>query len=139
MEENPGVVTSSSLRGEIAQSIMDSLRVLLRRTNSSEGQCGLGLVGRRGGQCPSIEQTGQSIWGQSQGESPGHMRTAMRISLLSDGKGVTFSAGGPGSTPGLGRSPGGGHGNPLQYSCLENSTDRGAWRATVHGVAKSQT
>ena len=44
-----------------------------------------------------------------------------------------------GSIPGLGRSPGGGHGNPLQYSCLENSMDRGAWRSTVHGVTKSQT
>ena len=40
---------------------------------------------------------------------------------------------------GLGRSPGEGHGNPLQYSCLENSKDRGAWWATVHGVTKSQT
>ena len=44
-----------------------------------------------------------------------------------------------GSIPVLGRSPGGGHGNPLQYSCLENLMDRGAWWATVHGVAKSQT
>ena len=44
-----------------------------------------------------------------------------------------------GSIPGLGRSSGGGHGNPLQYSCLENSMDRGAWRATVHGVAKNRT
>ena len=44
-----------------------------------------------------------------------------------------------GSIPGLGRSPGGGHGNPLQYSCLENSMDRGAWWATAHGVTKSQT
>ena len=44
-----------------------------------------------------------------------------------------------GSIPGLGRSPGGGHGNPLQYSCLENPVDRGAWQATVYGVAKSQT
>jgi len=44
-----------------------------------------------------------------------------------------------GSTPGLGRSPGGGHGNPLQYSCLENPTGRGAWWATVHRVTKSQT
>ena len=43
------------------------------------------------------------------------------------------------SIPGSGRSPGGGHGNPLQHSCLENPTDRGAWRATVHGVAQSQT
>ena len=39
----------------------------------------------------------------------------------------------------LGRSPGGGHGHPLQYSCLENPVDRGAWQAAVHGVAKSQT
>ena len=43
-----------------------------------------------------------------------------------------------GSIPASGRSPGGGHGNPLQYSCLENPVDRGAWRATVHMVAKSQ-
>ena len=42
------------------------------------------------------------------------------------------------STPGLGRSPGGGNGNPLQNSCLVNPMDRGAWRATVHGVAKSR-
>ena len=49
------------------------------------------------------------------------------------------SAGDPGSIPGLGRSPGEGNGNPLQYSCLENSMDGGAWWATVHGVAKSQT
>ena len=41
--------------------------------------------------------------------------------------------------PGLGRFPGGGHGNPLQYSCLENPMDRGAWRSTNHGVTKSQT
>ena len=41
------------------------------------------------------------------------------------------------SIPGLGRSPGGGHGNPLQDSCLGNPMDRGAWRATVHGVTKS--
>ena len=45
----------------------------------------------------------------------------------------------PGSIPGLRRSPGGGHGNPLQYSCLENPIDRGTWQATVHGVAKSWT
>ena len=44
-----------------------------------------------------------------------------------------------GSIPGLGRSPGEGNGNPLQYSCLENPMDRGAWWATVHGVAKNQT
>ena len=43
-----------------------------------------------------------------------------------------------GSILGSGTSPGGGHGNPLQYSCLENYTDREAWRATVHGVAKTR-
>ena len=44
-----------------------------------------------------------------------------------------------GSIPGSGRSPGGGHGHPLQYSCWENPVDRGAWWTMVHGVAKSQT
>ena len=44
-----------------------------------------------------------------------------------------------GSIPGSGRSPGVGNGNPLQYSCLENPMDRGAWRATVHGVTESGT
>ena len=49
------------------------------------------------------------------------------------------STGDAGLMPGSGRSPGGGHGNPLLYSCLENPMDRGVWRATVHGVAKTQT
>ena len=44
-----------------------------------------------------------------------------------------------GLIPGSGRSPGGGHGNPLQYSCLENPVDRGAWRAKVDRVIKGQT
>ena len=44
-----------------------------------------------------------------------------------------------GSIPVLGRSPGGGHGNSLQYSCLENPMDRGAWQTIVHGVAESDT
>ena len=44
-----------------------------------------------------------------------------------------------GSIPGSGRSPGGGHGNPPQYSCLENPMDRGAWQTTVHRVAESWT
>ena len=44
-----------------------------------------------------------------------------------------------GSIPGLGKSPGAGSGNPLQYSCLQNPMDREAWQATVHGAAKSQT
>ena len=44
-----------------------------------------------------------------------------------------------GSIPGLGRPPAGGNGNPVQYSCLENPIDRGAWRATVHGIAELDT
>ena len=58
------------------------------------------------------------------------------------GKELPANAGdtrGVGSIPGSGRSPRGGNGNPLQYSCLENPMNRGAWRATVHGVAKSRT
>ena len=49
------------------------------------------------------------------------------------------SAGDADSRPGFGRSPGGGHGNSLECSCLENPMDRGAWWATVHGVTQSQT
>ena len=57
----------------------------------------------------------------------------------SDGKESAWSAGDPGLILGSGRSLGGGHGHPLQYSCLENPMDRGAWWATLHGVAKSRT
>ena len=56
----------------------------------------------------------------------------------SDGKESACNAGDPGSIPGLGRSPGERNGNPLQYSCLENSMDGGAWQAIVHAVAKSR-
>ena len=57
----------------------------------------------------------------------------------SDGKASTCNAGDPGSIPELGRPPGEGNDNPLQYSCLENSMDGGAWWATIHGVTKSWT
>ena len=57
----------------------------------------------------------------------------------SDGKESDCNAGDLGLIPGLGRSPGGGNDNLLQYSCLENPMVRGAWQATVHGVTKSQT
>ena len=57
----------------------------------------------------------------------------------SDGKASACNAGDTGSIPGLGRSPGEGNGNPLQYACLENSMNRGAWWVIVHGVAKIQT
>ena len=57
----------------------------------------------------------------------------------SDSKASAYSVGDLGSIPGLGRSPGEGNGNPLQYSCLENPMDGGTWWATVQGVAKSRT
>ena len=57
----------------------------------------------------------------------------------SAGKESACNPGDPGSVPGLRRSPGEGIDNPLQYSGLENFMDRGAWQATVHGIAKSQT
>ena len=56
-----------------------------------------------------------------------------------DAKASDYNAGDPGSIPGAGRSPGEGTGNPLQYSCLENPMEGGAWWATVHAVAKSRT
>ena len=57
----------------------------------------------------------------------------------SEVKASASNEGDMGSNAGLGRSPGEGNGNPLQYSCLENPMDRGAWQATVHGVAESDT
>ena len=63
----------------------------------------------------------------------------MGFSGVSDYKESTCHAGDPGSVPGSGRSPGERNGNSIQYSCLENSMDRGAWQAIVYSVAKGQT
>ena len=57
----------------------------------------------------------------------------------SSGKAFAYNARDQGSIPGSRRSPGEGHGNPLQYSYLENPMDRGTWRSTVHGIAESTT
>ena len=57
----------------------------------------------------------------------------------SDGKASVYNVGDPGLISGLGRSPGEGNGNPLQYSCLDNPMDRGAWQVTVPGVTQSGT
>jgi len=69
------------------------------------------------------------------------MNNSLPVGFLggSDGKELAYSAGDLGLIPGSGRSSGEGNGYPLQYSCLENPTDRGAWQASVHGVATSQT
>ena len=64
--------------------------------------------------------------------------SAMGFPDSSDGKESACNAEDLGLISGLGRSPAGGHGNPLQYSCLENPMDRGGWQATVHRVIKSQ-
>ena len=70
-----------------------------------------------------------------------HLRTGFCMGFPGgiDSKVSACNTGDPGSISGFGRSPGEGNGNPLQYSCLENSLDRGAWPATVHGFAESQT
>ena len=68
-----------------------------------------------------------------------HIDFHMDFRGSSDGKASAYNAGDPASIPGSGRSPGEGNSNPLQYSCLENPMDRGAWWATIHGVAKSRT
>ena len=95
------------------------------------------------------------LWAGEVGDALGHTVQPVRASVLtagckscchplgfpggSDAKESAGNAGDPGSILGWGRSPGEGNGNPLQYSCLENSVDRGAWWAAVHGVTKSQT
>ena len=67
------------------------------------------------------------------------VKRGMGFPCGSDGKATAYNAGDLGSIPGSGSSPGDANGSPLQYSCLENPMDRGAWRATVHRVARSQT
>ena len=67
------------------------------------------------------------------------MKSAAQMISFQHGKASVYNEGDPGSIPGVGRSPGDGNGNPLQYYCLENPMDRGAWQATVHGIVKSWT
>ena len=87
---------------------------------------------------------GRGTWWQGKpGARPHGFSPASCISRAfpggSAGKESACNVGDPGLIPGLGRSPEEGNGNPLQYSCLENSMDRGAWWAAVQGVEKSQT
>ena len=107
-------------------------------------------------QCSGLENSMDCTWGRKESDISEQLSlsldsTATDIIYMppprnvrgfpggSDGKESVCNVRDLGSIPGLGRSPGGGHGNRLQYSCLENSMDRGAWWATVHGVTKSQT
>ena len=89
---------------------------------------------------PSALQPLVSVYGERGQE--GHLALSVTLRGLPQwlsGKEATCNAGDPGLILGSGRSPGGGHGNPLQYSCLENPMDRGVWGATIHGVTQSRT
>ena len=85
------------------------------------------------GDSGSIPGSGRSL-GEGTGYSLQYSWTSWWLSWLR----ICLKCRRPGFNPWVGKIPGGGNGNPLQYSCLENSMDRGAWRATVHGVAKSR-
>ena len=98
------------------------------------------------GSNPGLPHCRQTLYRLSHQGSPIRTKVKLKLRLLvgrlpysSDGKESACNAGDLGMTPGSGRSPEEGNGNPLQCSCLENSMDRGAWWATVHGVSKSQT
>ena len=84
--------------------------------------------------------SGYSPWGRKELDMTERLHfTSHYTELGLSGKESTCDAGDTGLIPESGRSPGGGHGNPLLYSCLEHCMDRGAWWATVHGVDKRQT
>ena len=84
----------------------------------------------------------REVWRKNRSGRNSDLGRGVRLPQWLSGKESTCNAeatGDSGSIPGLGRSPGGGNGNPLQYSCLKNPMDRGAWWATIHGVTKSWT
>ena len=110
--------------------------------------CGRSLRGPR--VLPGELRGRQQCCSSSRGHSPSRNISNRRLELArclhhggfpggSGSKESTCNVGALGSIPRWGRTPGEGHGNPLQYSCLENSRDRAAWRATLQGVTKSQT
>ena len=85
------------------------------------------------------EEDSMTIWGNPMSSGTDFLSKRIDFPGGSDGKAFVYNVGDPGSIPGLGRSPGEGNGNPLQYYCLENPMDRGDWQATIYGVVKSQT
>ena len=90
---------------------------------------------------PAMQETWFHSWVRKIPWRRDRLPTPVSLGFLggSDGRESTCNVGDLGSIPGLGRSPGGGHGNPLQNSCMENPIDRGACWATVHRVAESWT
>ena len=104
------------------------------------GSPGGGMATHLGVLIQRIPQTEEAGRLQPMGlQRVGHDQSDLGFPGGSEDKASDCKAGDLGSIPGLGRSPGEENGNPLQYSCLENPMDRGAWRATVHRVTKSQT
>jgi len=99
------------------------------------------LVARLVDNLPAKQETRGQLLSREDPLEKGRLHTPVFLGFPggSDGKESACSVGDLGSTVGLGRSPGEWHGNPLQYSCLETPTDRGAWQATIHEVAESQT
>ena len=89
-----------------------------------------------GNECPNRVVTGYGAWKHFLWKTSKKL-VKLGFSVGSDGKESAWNVEDLGFIPGSGRSPGEGNGNPLQYSCLENSMDRGAWRARVQGVTKS--
>ena len=88
--------------------------------------------------CQSSDTPKQHLWDVSWEALISCLLSIWAIPGGSDGKAYACNAGHPGSILGSGRPSGEGNGSPLQYSCLENSTDGGAWKATVRGIAKSR-
>ena len=108
---------------------------LLKNLHSAIRRAMRSCLGNEGGSMSerSCERRWDCGWGVRRGFLRKSQGACTYFSGGSDSKESACNAGDPGSIPGSGRSPGGGHGNPLLYSCLENSMDRGAWWATVHG------
>ena len=100
------------------------------------GDPGMSWAIRRGQKCAGVPPLGINY---SDSILENHVTYCVGLPCNSDSKESTCNAGNLDSISGSGRSPGGGYGHPLKYSCLENPMDRGAWWATVHGVSKSQT
>ena len=91
------------------------------------------------GETGGLPSMGSQSWTQLKQLSSNSSSNILVVLVVKNPPASARDIRGVGSIPGSGRFPGGEHSNPLQHSCLENPMDRGAWRVTVHGVAKNQT
>ena len=161
LQSDPGKKDLSSVRHHKELVYLDGLLFLLGGWGNGIAQCpwedpgSLGMTGGSIFQVAPLQSLvlrngswfpwtlGESFWNWSTVLGMDKELWALKLEMSfpggSDGKESACFAEDPGSIPGWERSPGQGNGYPLQYSCLENSMDRGAWWATVHGVTKSLT